>query len=777
MKQFRVLTPSTVEEAVKALQSNPNAKAYAGGTDVIGGMKGKIYPSYPDTLISLSHIEGLKSIRKEADGIHIGSLVTLDDAASSELIRKDAPLFSEAAASVASPQIRHIATVAGNLCQDPRCWYYRYPDNKFDCLRKGGKWCSAMRGANLYHSVFGGARVCGGACEKRCPNHTPVPAYAKLLREGKTREAVVLMWKAHPLAAVTGRVCPHSCEKDCAKNEFDGRSVSIRQMERTVGDRMLLQAEEILPGLICPKSGKTAAIIGAGPAGLAAAFYLTLAGHAVTVFDRHQKIGGMLTYGVPGYRLSKDVLSRYRCVLEGIGVVFRMGTEVGKDVSPEELTGTFDAVLSAPGCPLSRKAGVPGEDAKGVCGAVGFLEDAATDKAVLPGGKIVVIGGGSVAMDAAVSAKRLGAKEVRVFCLEPKGKMPAAEEELSDAIKEGVSITNGYGPMEILTENGSVTGITLKKCTSVWDESGKFAPAYDETDTVTEACDGVILAIGQRSVPGFLQEYPDVVWMGDAATGPKTVVEAIESAKDAVETVFERIGGAFPEVPEWDANGERTVFCPDADDNHQPLRPERAESAGTSLTGSDTVTPSLSQAAEEAKQCFSCGCLAVSPSDLGGALLALNGSVITTRRTAPAEKLFQAGVLRSTLLDHDELITEIVIPCQPEGAKMRYQKYRARNSVDFPIVSLGSVFRLQYGKIDSASLVLGACAPEPLRLVEVEALLTGKEPTEQLSLEAAKLVKEKGLPLKENAYKLRIAAAYVRRAVAELIGPDGPDAG
>ena len=160
--------------------------------------------------------------------------------------------------------------------------------------------------------------------------------------------------------------------------EYEGRSVSIRAMERVVGDTMLEHAERILPSMKGKKTGKRVAIIGAGPAGLAASFYIALAGHAVTVFDRHPEIGGMLAYGVPGYRLPKDILGKYRRIWESIGVVFKTGVEVGRDISPDELTAGYDAVLSAPGCPLPRKAGVPGEDAEGVFSAIGFLEDAAS---------------------------------------------------------------------------------------------------------------------------------------------------------------------------------------------------------------------------------------------------------------------------------------------------------------------------------------------------------------------------------------------------------------
>ena len=285
------------------------------------------------------------------------------------------------------------------------------------------------------------------------------------------------------------------------------------------------------------------------------------------------------------------------------------------------------------------------------------------------------------------------------------------------------------------------------------------------------------MAIGQRREPDVFQKYPGVFVMGDAATGPKTVVEAIESAKSAVEKVFGSIGGAFPPIPERNADGQRTIFCTDPDSDRTPLKPKGSSFAGTSLYEEDTVTPLPEQAAEEAKQCFDCGCLAVSPSDLGGALIALGGRVVTTKRVISSEQLFRAGVLTSTVLERDELITEVVIPLQPEGARQNYRKYRARNSVDFPIVSLSSVLKVQNGRIENAALVLGACAPEPLRLREVEELLLGKEPSEELSIEAAAQVKEKGVPLRENAYKLRIAAAYVRRAVADLLEPDGPDAG
>ena len=763
MRKFNQYSPKTVEEAVALLREFPKAKAYAGGTDVMGAQKSNIYPEYPEVLISLKHIEGLNGIELCGDHFEIGANAALAEVSRHPEVKAHLPLFAEAARDVASPQIRNVATVAGNLSQEPRCWYYRYPNNHFHCLRKGGRLCSAVTGNNLYHSIFGGMKVCKSACENRCPNNTPVPAYAELLRNGDHDGAARLLWLTHPLAPVTGRVCPHNCQSDCARAEFNS-SVSIRCMERAVGDRMLARAKELMPE-VQPDTGKKVAIIGAGPAGLVAAYYLRLMGHAVTVYDRNEHIGGMLYYGIPAYRLDKSILEKMQELFEGIGIAFRLNVKVGEAIKVPELIASYDGILAAPGAQLSRCANVPGEEF--AVGGIDFLRSAAEKKAALPGKTVVAVGGGSVAMDVAVTAKRLGAESVTAVCLEPAGRMPAAEEELHDAIDEGIVIVNGYGPMEVLSENGKVTGLKVKSCPSVWDKDGRFAPTYDESDTRVLPCEGVYMAIGQRADLDFVKDT-GILLMGDAATGPRTAVDAIKSAKEAVAKLCEKIGGTLPEVPEQNNAGQPLGFDPVCLEDSCGISAKKLAPESRTLYGADTESPSIEEAARESARCYNCGCLAVTPSDLGSALCALGGSIVTTERTLSAEEFFTAGVETSTVLHHDELILKVIVPLPKAGTEQSYQKYRARKSVDFPLVALSAVLPVVNGTIASPRLVLGAAAPTPLRLHEVEAFLEGKAPTEELAREAAALLRKQALPLKGNGYKVRIAAALVRRAIAGL---------
>jgi len=369
-------------------------------------------------------------------------------------------------------------------------------------------------------------------------------------------------------------------------------------------------------------------------------------------------------------------------------------------------------------------------------------------------------------MDVAVTAKRLGADSVTAVCLEPAGRMPAAAEELQDAIDEGIAIENGFGPMSVVVQDGRVTGLRVKACPSVWDENGRFSPTYDESVTKVLPCDGVYMAIGQRADLDFLEGATDVILMGDAATGPKTVVEAIANAKVAVEQIANRLGGTFPETRLQDGALSFDANC--ALESERLHAAKRAVSART-LYDADTASPSAIQVIAEAKRCYNCGCLAVTPTDLGTTLTSLGALVVTTKRALSIDKLFAAGVQSSTVLAHDELIREIVIPLPNERSVQSYQKYRARKSVDFPIVSLAALFTLKDGKFAEPKMTLGACAPTPLRLTAIEAMLCGKEPSEALAREAAAIVKASARPLSENGYKVRIAAALVRRAIAGCI--------
>ena len=223
------------------------------------------------------------------------------------------------------------------------------------------------------------------------------------------------------------------------------------------------------------------------------------------IFEKNEKPGGMLRYGIPSFKLEKDVIDAEIDIIKAMGVEIKCGIEVGKDVTLDELRAQgYKAFYIAIGCQGGRKAGIPGEDAEGVMTAVDFLRTVGADESYPVTGKAVVVGGGNVAIDVARTAQRCGAESVAMFCLEPRDKMPASEEEIAEALEEDVTIDCGWGPKEILTENGRVTGIVFKRCVSVWDKDGKFAPAYDENDTKTVPCDRVFLSIGQSILWGDL---------------------------------------------------------------------------------------------------------------------------------------------------------------------------------------------------------------------------------------------------------------------------------
>ena len=243
------LLPADSLQAAEALLQRTQGRAavIAGGTDLLGTLKDAIHDDPPELLIGLKPVTGLRYVKATPAGVRIGALTTLAEIAKHPAIRQTYPLLAEAAASVASPQIRNVATIAGNLCQEPRCWYYRNPDNTFDCLRKGGKWCDALFAENRYHSIFGGMCVSAAPCATGCPIHNDIPAYMAELRAGKLDEAVAILLRTNPLPAITGRACAHSCEEDCNRFDYD-EPVSIRDVERYLGDYALEHADDLLPG-------------------------------------------------------------------------------------------------------------------------------------------------------------------------------------------------------------------------------------------------------------------------------------------------------------------------------------------------------------------------------------------------------------------------------------------------------------------------------------------------------------------------------------------------
>ena len=227
-----VYSAESLNEAITLLKANEGkAKILAGGTDLVGTIREKIHSEPVEDVVSLKALDELKEVREGDGSVEIGAMVTLAELQKNEVIRNSFPIISEAAGTVASPQIRNAATIGGNICQEPRCWYYRYQDDKFNCLRKGGDRCNAVVGNNLYHSVFGPSKVCQTPCEIHCPNHTNIPGYMEMIRKGDVHGAAEILFSVNPLAAVTGRICPHTCEQHCNRKKYD-ESVSIREVER-----------------------------------------------------------------------------------------------------------------------------------------------------------------------------------------------------------------------------------------------------------------------------------------------------------------------------------------------------------------------------------------------------------------------------------------------------------------------------------------------------------------------------------------------------------------
>jgi len=395
-------------------------------------------------------------------------------------------------------------------------------------------------------------------CKTECPAHIAIQGYIKLASQGRYTEALELIKRENPFPAVCGRICPRKCESACTRGDIDD-PIAIDEIKKFIAERDLHETTRFVPKKRHDYGNKIA-VIGAGPAGLSCAFYLAIDGYAVTVFERQKMAGGMLMLGIPSFRLEKDVVNAEIEILRAMGVAFRTGVEVGRDVTLADLRSEgYEAFYLAVGAQSGRKLGIEGEGVSGVVSGVDFLREVNLGSTALLDGNVVVIGGGNVAIDVARTAVRTGAGKVGMFCLESEKEMPALPEEIHEANSENISIGNGWGPKRILSENGRVTGVEFKRCISVFDANHRFAPKYDETDTITVPADHVLVSVGQsiewggllndskielnpnRTVCADSFTYqtgePDVFAGGDAYTGPRFAVDAIAAGKEAAVSI------------------------------------------------------------------------------------------------------------------------------------------------------------------------------------------------------------------------------------------------
>ncbi len=390
-------------------------------------------------------------------------------------------------------------------------------------------------------------------CKAGCPAHIGVQGYIKLASQGKYTEALELIKLENPFPAVCGRICPKFCEDDCTRCDIDG-AVAVDDIKKFIAQQDMKAETRFVPK-IKHDYDKKIAVIGAGPAGLSCAYYLAVQGYKVTVFEKQKALGGMLTLGIPSYRLEKDVINAEIDVLKEMGVEFKTGVEIGKDVSLSDLRAQeYKAFYMAIGAQAGRSLGLEGEDAEGVVTGVEFLRKVNLGDHTKLEGNVIVIGGGNVAIDVARTATRAGAAQVDMFCLESRDKMPAHAEEVEEALEEDINVNNSWGPKRIVVEEGKVVGVEFRKCISVFDADGRFNPSYDENDTKIVEANHVLLSVGQAMDWGsiladskvvlnpnqtiqadadtFQTGEPDIFAGGDALTGPRFAIDAIAHGKE-----------------------------------------------------------------------------------------------------------------------------------------------------------------------------------------------------------------------------------------------------
>jgi NADPH-dependent glutamate synthase beta subunit-like oxidoreductase len=400
-------------------------------------------------------------------------------------------------------------------------------------------------------------------CQEACPVNLETSEYTHLIGEGKFLEALDVIREELPFPGVIGRICHHPCQYACLREEAIDEAVSLCDLKRFVADYEVGRREMPAP-TIGKDKGKRVAIIGGGPSGMACALELRKAGYGVTIFEAGSALGGMLLWGVPAFRLPRDVLEREVRLVEKAGVDVRYNRRVGRDISIKEIESSFDAVYIGCGAEQGTKLGIENEDAAGVWTGIQFLRMASESRDTGIGEKVVVVGGGNVAVDAALTASRLGAKEVRMICLEKPKEVPANKEEIEQAREERVKISNSWGPKRIIAPKGKVTAVEFKKCKALFNAEGQFKPLYSEHVTKAFHADTVIVAVGQAPATDFLNEIegleigaggwikanpetlettvPGIFAGGDIVTGPGMAINAIAAGKRAAAGIGRYLG-------------------------------------------------------------------------------------------------------------------------------------------------------------------------------------------------------------------------------------------
>ena len=486
-------------------------------------------------------------------------------------------------------------------------------------------------GCNAVEGKSGAEKQETSPCKVECPARNDVQGYVGLAAKGKYEEAIQLIKKTSPFPSVCGRVCPHPCESKCNRDQIDD-PVAIQSIERFLADQDFSSGKPYVPEVKEVRDEKIA-VIGSGPAGLAAAYFLAKEGYKVSVFEKLPVAGGMMAVGIPEYRLPKDILSAEIKIIQDMGVEIKTGVTFGKDIGLESLKKDgYKAFFLATGLHQNRLLDAEKKDMDGVLKGIDFLRDVSLGNSVSLGKRVIVIGGGNVAIDVALTSIRKGAKEVSLVCLEQRDEMPAWEHEIQMALEEGVKIVNGFGPNKFLEKKGKFSGIEFKRCLSVFDDQCIFNPQYDPKDLKKMEGETAIIAIGQaadlsfadkQGIPvssaGSLEADPmtlqtpieGVFAGGDVYYGPKTVAEAIGSGKEAAVSIARYLKGLDLRAGRDLRDTKLTPITEPQKEKYDPaaraqmprLEPKKR------MTNFNEVHLGFTEdmAVQEAKRCISCG--------------------------------------------------------------------------------------------------------------------------------------------------------------------------